>query len=306
MKGGLTKTKSKSTSMLSSRQRRLRREYIQQRTEQIRRQSTEQRKERLKESMEKGKALPRDLRKDAMQLFRSITNDNDETAGQALDNEYQNVGVEDPKVAVTTSRNPSGPIKHFAREISQFIPNAERVNRGASDLKSLMDFCRKHEMTDLVIVHGTHGQPDCIIVSHLEYGPTAYFSLQNVVMRRQIEEAPPISTAFPHLVFEDMTSKVGLRVKQILQALFPVPKPESRRLISFINKDDWISVRQHTFKRTGGKIELTELGPRMEMRLFKITNDTVEVNDPDVEFAYRAFIHSRAPILKAKDDDSDE
>lgn len=292
--------------MSSARLRRQRREFIQQRNEQIQRENTQQRKERFKKFMEKGKELPRDLRGDAMNLLKATTYDDDQTVNQALDDEYSTIGISDPKVAVTTSRNPSGPIKHFAREISQFIPNAERVNRGASDLKSLMQLCRNHEMTDIVIVHGTHGDPDSLIVSHLPYGPTAYFSLHNVVMRRQIENLPPISTAFPHLIFEDMTSKMGIRVKKILQALFPVPKPESRRVISFINNNDWISVRQHTFKRTGGKIELTELGPRMEMRIYRIILGTVEMNDADTEFALRSFIRSRAQLLKAKEEQSDE
>ncbi|OHT11300.1 Brix domain containing protein [Tritrichomonas foetus] len=294
------------SSMSSARLRRQRREYIHQRFEQSQRENTEQRKERLKSFMEKGKDLPRDLRGDALNLLKATTYDDAETAGQAIDDEYALIGVEDPKVAVTTSRNPSGPIKHFAREISQFIPNAERLNRGQSDLKSLMDLCRKHDMTDLVIVHGTHGDPDCLVVSHLPYGPTAYFSLQNVIMRRQIEDAPPISTAFPHLVFEGMTSKLGVRVKKILQALFPVPKPESRRLISFVNNDDWISVRQHTFKRTGGKIDLSEIGPRMEMRIFRILLGTVEMNDADTEFALRSFIRSKAALLKAKEGEADQ
>ena len=292
--------------MSSARLRRQRREYIHQATVEAQRQATEQRKDRLKRFMSQGKDLPRDLRTDALSLLKATTYDDAETEGQSLDDEFANVGIEDPKVAVTTSRNPSGPIKHFAREISQFIPNAERVNRGASDLKSLMDLCRKHEMTDIIIVHGTHGDPDCLVVSHLPYGPTAYFSLHNVVMRRQIDDAPPISTAFPHLVFEDLSSKLGLRVKKILQALFPVPKPESRRLISFVNHNDWISVRQHTFKRTGGNIELTEIGPRMEMRLFRIMLGTLEMNDADTEFSLRSFIRSKAALLKAKDEESDE
>ena len=281
------------------------REYVHSHLVQSQREATEERKDRLKYFMSKGQELPRDIQNDAFSLLKSTTYDDVENEKKEIDDEYSLIGVEDPKVAVTTSRDPSGPIKHFAREISQLIPNAQRVNRGATDLKSLVDYCRKHEMTDIIIVHGTHGDPDCIIVSHLPYGPTAYFSLANVVMRRQIEDAPPLSSAFPHLVFEDMTSKLGNRVKKILQALFPVPKPETRRLVSFVNKNDWISMRQHTFRRTGGKIELTEIGPRMEMRIFRIMQGTLEMSEADTEFALRSFIRSKAALLKAKDDSSD-
>ncbi|KAH0795329.1 U3 small nucleolar ribonucleoprotein IMP4-like [Histomonas meleagridis] len=292
--------------MSSARLRRQMREYVHSHLVQSQREATEERKDRLKSFMSQGKQLPRDIQADAMSLLKATTYDDVENEKKEIDDEYALIGVEDPKVAVTTSRDPSGPIKHFAREISQLIPNAQRVNRGATDLKSLVDYCRKHEMTDIVIVHGTHGDPDSIIVSHLPYGPTAYFSLANVVMRRQIDEAPPLSSAFPHLIFEDMTSKLGNRVKKILQALFPVPKPESRRVISFINKNDWISVRQHTFRRAGGKIELSEIGPRLEMRIFKIVQGTLEMDDADTEFALRSFIRSKAALLKAKDDNSDD
>jgi U3 small nucleolar ribonucleoprotein protein IMP4 len=282
------------------------REYIHNRLVQSQRASTEERKERLKSFMSEGKRLPRDIRGDALSLLKATTYDDTETEKQAIDDEYGLIGVEDPKVGVTTSRDPSGPIKHFARELSQVIPNAQRVNRGAADLASLVQLCRTQEMTDLVIVHGTHGDPDCIVVSHFPYGPTAYLSLQNVVMRRQIPDAPPLSSAYPHLVFEGLTSRLGQRVVKILQALFPVPKPEAQRLISFVNTDDWISFRQHTFRKVAGEIELTEIGPRMELRLFRIVLGTVEMADADVEFALRSFIRSRAPLLKAREDVEDD
>jgi U3 small nucleolar ribonucleoprotein protein IMP4 len=281
------------------------REYIQNRLVQSQRESTDQRKTRLKSFMSQGKALPRDIRDDALSLLKATTYDDTETERQSIDDEYALIGIDDPKVGVTTSRDPSGPIKHFARELSQVIPNAQRVNRGAADLQSLVRLCRTQEITDLVIVHGTHGDPDCIVVTHFPCGPTVYFSLQGVVMRRQIPDAPPLSSAYPHLVFEDMTSRLGLRATKILQALFPVPKPETRRVISFVNTNDWISFRQHTFKKVAGKIELVEVGPRMELRLFKITLGTVEMADADVEFALRSFIRSRAPLLKSRDEDED-
>jgi U3 small nucleolar ribonucleoprotein protein IMP4 len=281
------------------------REYIHNRLVQTQQEATAQRKDRLKSFMAKGKDLPRDLRDDALHLLKQSTYDDAEST-QSIDDEYALIGVEDPKVAVTTSRDPASSVKHFARELSQVIPNAQRVNRGASDLPALVTLCRTHEMTDLVIVHGTHGDPDCIIVCHFPYGPTAFFSIGGVVMRRQISEAPPLSSAFPHLIFEGMTSKLGIRVKKVLQALFPVPKPETRRIISFVNKNDWISVRQNTFKRVQGKIELTEIGPRMEMRLFRIVLGTVEMGEADVEFALRSFIRSRAPLLRDRDDEEDD
>ena len=46
-----------------------------------------------------------------------------------------------------------------------------------------------------------------------------------------------------------------------------MPKKDSNRVITFANEEDFISFRQHTFKKDEhGEIELTELGPRFEMR----------------------------------------
>lgn len=51
-----------------------------------------------------------------------------------------------------------------------------------------------------------------MIVSHLPYGPTAYFTLCNAVMRHDIEKIGPMSEAYPHLIFHKFSSKLGLRV----------------------------------------------------------------------------------------------
>lgn len=48
-----------------------------------------------------------------------------------IDDEYKNAGMFDPKVAITTSRDPSSRLKQFAQEIRLIFPNAIRLNRGA-------------------------------------------------------------------------------------------------------------------------------------------------------------------------------
>ena len=47
----------------------------------------------------------------------------------------------------------------------------------------------------------------------MPYGPTAFFGLANVVMRHDIPDAQPASEAFPHLVFDKMTTTIGERVR---------------------------------------------------------------------------------------------
>ena len=44
-----------------------------------------------------------------------------------------------------------------------------------------------------------------------------------------------VSEAYPHLIFEGFTSKLGQRVANILKYLFPTPKDDSRRVLTFVN-----------------------------------------------------------------------
>ena len=49
-----------------------------------------------------------------------------------------------------------------------------------------MDACRANNVTDFIVVHEHRGVPDGLIVSHLPHGPTAYFSMSDIVMRHDI------------------------------------------------------------------------------------------------------------------------
>lgn len=149
------------------------------------------------------------------------------------------------------------------------FPNSQRINRGNYQVKQLVDACRANECTDLIIIHETRGQPDAIQISHLPYGPTAYFTLYNVVMRHDIEKCGTMSEAYPHLIFHNFSSSLGKRTMNILKYLFPVPKDDSKRILSFTNEDDYILFRHHVYansKEKKGEIELTEVGPRFDMK----------------------------------------
>jgi rRNA maturation protein Rpf1 len=51
----------------------------------------------------------------------------------------------------------------------------------AQIVSELVESCRKHAFTDIVIVHEHRGEPDGLVVCHLPYGPTAYFGIYNAV-----------------------------------------------------------------------------------------------------------------------------
>uniref|UniRef100_A0A1I7WJ43 Brix domain-containing protein n=1 Tax=Heterorhabditis bacteriophora TaxID=37862 RepID=A0A1I7WJ43_HETBA len=204
------------------------------------------------------------LRKEAVQLAKDA-----DWGGQILsiDDEYRWAGTHDPKIVITTSRDPSTKLKVFSKELRLIFPNAQRLNRGHYDVKQLVQACRANDVTDFILLTETRGKPDGMVVCHLPFGPTAYFSMSNVVMRHDVPDREPMSEQYPHLIFHNLNNKLGNRIASILKYLFPVPKQSSKRIMTFANNDDFISFRHHTYTLTnGGEIELKEVGPRFELR----------------------------------------
>jgi U3 small nucleolar ribonucleoprotein protein IMP4 len=82
-------------------------------------------------------------------------------------------------------------------------------------------------------------------------------------------------------------------VQSILKYLFPVPKTDSKRVITFANREDYISFRHHVYKKSGAKdVELKEVGPRFEMKLYEIKLGTVDQAEVDVEWRLRPFMNT--------------
>lgn len=131
------------------------------------------------------------------------------------------------------------------QELRLVFPGSDRMNRGNTVLKDLLHFCIAQNMTDLIVVHETRGVPDALIVTHLPHGPTLSMTLSNVVLRHDVSSnaSSTVSEQYPHLIFEGFGSKLGERVQRILGSLFPVPKDDATRVMTFANQDDFISFR---------------------------------------------------------------
>ncbi|XP_060556574.1 U3 small nucleolar ribonucleoprotein protein IMP4-like [Ruditapes philippinarum] len=279
------------------RQARLRREYIYRKSIEDRERTILEKKQRLRSALDENKQIPSDLQDDAIPIQKTLDWDYEDFTGNTthIDDEYKWAGVEDPKIMVTTSRDPSSKLKQFAKEVRLLFPNSQRINRGNYEIKQLVDACRSNDVTDLIIVQEHRGVPDGLVICHLPYGPTAYFNLSNVVMRHDIPDTGTMSEAYPHLIFNNFSSKLGNRVKSILKYLYPVPKEDSRRIMTFSNDDDFISFRHHVYKKVdGGKdIELEEVGPRFEMKVYQIILGTLDtVSSSDVEWVYRPYMNT--------------
>ncbi|KAK9455196.1 anticodon-binding protein [Dipodascopsis uninucleata] len=273
------------------RQARERREYLYKRSLALKESNLAVKRQQLRAALAAGKPLPKDITDDK-ELQKDFKYD--ESMREEVDDEYSALsGVQDPRIVVTTSRDPSTRLSQFAKEIRLMLPTSVRLNRGNTVLPALVKACQTSSTTDLILLHEHRGVPTALTVSHFPHGPTASFSLHNVVLRHDIQSSGSVSEAYPHLIFENFTSVLGKRVVQILKHLFPPGvKKDSQRVITFANKGDFISVRHHVYVRTKDGVELAEVGPRFEMKLYELKLGTVENKDADLEWKHRGFVRT--------------
>ncbi len=285
---------SRGTPAMLRRNARLRREYLHKRGSEAKDRAKEARKAAVRHATEAGKPVPTELRGEADALRKEIELDGADLseAQVGIDSEYANAGVSDPKVLITTSHDPSSKLTQFLKEMKLVVPNAQRMNRGGHTVQRVVETSRADGFSDLIILQEHRGVPDGLVVSHMPHGPTAYFGLHNVVTRHDIPGRAPVSEAYPHLVMHGFSTPIGLRVATILKHLFPVPKLDTKRVISFVNADDSISFRHHTYAKEKADVHLHEVGPRFDLKLYQIKLGTVEQLDAETEWVLRPYMNS--------------
>lgn len=202
---------------------RLRREYLYKKSVQNEERERLDRQIRIREALEKGLPISeQDLRAHAEETEFGV----DKTISKKrkheiqIDNEYQNAGIEDPKILLTTAHDPSDRLKRFIKELKFIFPNSQRMNRGSQTLKQIVDACNRNGFTDLIVLHEHRGEPDGLIVSHMPYGPTAYFTIYNTIMRHDTNISTTMSEAYPHLIFHNFKTKLGERVTKLIENIF--------------------------------------------------------------------------------------
>lgn len=278
------------------RQTRERREYIYKKALESKEKQIYERKQQIREALASGKPLPPSLSSaEATELGRDLNLDAaQDVPSSSIDDEYSRGGTYDPRVLVTTSRDPSSKLTQFAKEVRLLFPNSTRLNRGGYTVSDLVAAARSNGITDMVVLHEHRGVPDAMVVSHLPHGPTLLFTLHNVVLRHEVSaQSSTVSEQYPHLIFENLSSKLGLRVQTALKHLFPVPKPDSSRVMSWINNNDFISFRHHVFLKTSHRdVQLAEVGPRFEARVYQINQGTLDQPDADIEWVLRPYMNS--------------
>ncbi|EJP64918.1 brix domain-containing protein [Beauveria bassiana ARSEF 2860] len=288
--------------MMNRRHVRNTRDYLYRRAVLLRDAEISEKRAKMRSSLASGKPLDptiandQSLRKD-YQYDESV----DTTTAEQLDldDEYAQLsGIVDPRILVTTSRDPSARLGAFAKEIRLLLPTAIRLNRGNLILPELVRSAKASGLSDVIVLHEHRGTPTAMTLSHFPHGPTVSFSLHNVVLRHDIPGSVrgTVSESYPHLIFDGFETPLGKRVVKVLKHIFPPREPITSknkmgsRVVTFKNIDDSIEVRHHVFVRTGyDSVELAEVGPRMTMRPFEIRAGTLENKEGDVEWHLSQF-----------------
>ena len=99
----------------------------------------------------------------------------------------------------------------------------------------LVESCRGHDYTDLVMVHEHRGEPDGLVVCHLPYGPTAYFGIYNTVRREGLGDSTglfpmlcaPCSVLCAEHALQAISGITARAASPRLTALRPRPLPLS-------------------------------------------------------------------------------
>jgi U3 small nucleolar ribonucleoprotein protein IMP4 len=99
------------------RQTRLRKEYLYRKALEDKEKSVADRKRKVKQALAAGKPIPTELRHEEAALRKEIALDDAQTelVKTHVDDEYAFAGVKDPKVVVTTARDPSSRLAQFAK-----------------------------------------------------------------------------------------------------------------------------------------------------------------------------------------------
>ena len=106
---------------------RLRKEYLYNKDKELKERATLEKKLKLKDAIDNDKPIPFELRKEEQELRHQLENDDVNTlnyegkSGGAIaqrshvDDEYEEAKYKDPKVMVTTSRDPSSRLMNFQK-----------------------------------------------------------------------------------------------------------------------------------------------------------------------------------------------
>lgn len=183
-----------------------------------------------------------------------------------------------PKILITTSPHATKVAYDFIRDLLHLIPNSFFYARKKFRIKRIVDAAIEKGFTYVMIVHQDHKELNSIVLSHLPNGPTALFTLKNVVLARDVPNRGRSTKHKPEIILNNFNTRLGHRVGRMLGSLFhQEPNFRGRRVVTFHNQRDFIFVRHHRYEFDGPKkARLQELGPQFTLKLKSLQHGTFD------------------------------
>jgi U3 small nucleolar ribonucleoprotein protein IMP4 len=106
-----------------------RREYLYRKSLEGKERERYEKKKKLREALAQGKPIPTELRKEEAELRKEIEFEDSQKAlpRNLLDDEYARAGLKDPRILITTSRDPSTRLSQFAK-VHKSSPSFQQQN----------------------------------------------------------------------------------------------------------------------------------------------------------------------------------
>ena len=240
----------------------------------------------------------------------------EENSEEVSEEEEEKESFSNNKVLITCSTDPSRRTRMFCRQLAATLPNCEFRWRRKMSIKKSTKQLVALGYTAYVVVSEHREEPNGMMISRLPEGPTARFRLSSMQLagelhgmskRQSALVAPPskkraqaagnAEEPLPQLLRNQFTTRLGLRVSNLLSCLFPEesyqesPEPvDNGRVITFHNQRDYIFFRQHRFapsSLSNRTFRLIETGPRFTLRLRAVQPTTFDCRHGEFEWVFR-------------------
>ena len=196
---------------------------------------------------------------------------------------------------ITSSRSPSPTLLKFLKELEIIFPFSQKINRGSEFLLSLVSFSLVQDCKNLIIVYENRGKPSALVVSHLPSGPSLFFTLSNVLFGKNRTKLKT-NKILPNVIFDNLSSSLGLRISRVLSSLFPPANLKSNRVVTFTGFKNLILFGHYWTEKTGYKKKnflLKKLSPSFDLQPYKITLDVVSKKGQRIEWIMTPFLNSK-------------
>ncbi|KAL0490500.1 Brix domain-containing protein [Acrasis kona] len=203
-----------------------------------------------------------------------------------------------PKVLITTAwdamlnkaKVPGRTTRWFIKELLECVPNSSFFTRRKYYLKQIIEFCKKKDFTDILVVGERNSKPYSMIMIHLPDGPTATFRLSTTRTSKYISNRAKSSTYYPELILNNFTTRLGYRMARMFSAIFP-QKPEftGRRVVTLHCQRDFLFFRHHRYEFEDHlkSVRIQEIGPQVTFRLKSLQLGTFDTQFGEYEWFHR-------------------